>query len=123
MLAIKCFAEGGYKVVEVENKLEVLQKEVGGYIEVLPCASDGTVIICNEEGKINNLPVNRSVFTDIHRGGAANWDIICGDFIICGTDGQEFADLNDSRLKDLDEQLKKRMHAPLRFFREVSADD
>ena len=36
------------EVIEVENTLEALQNEVGGYIETVTVASD-TAIICNEE--------------------------------------------------------------------------
>ena len=43
------------EIVEVENMLEALQQEVGGYIETVTVASD-TAIICNEEGRIFDLP-------------------------------------------------------------------
>ena len=38
------------EIVEVENTLEALQQEVGGYIKTVTVASD-TAIICNEEGR------------------------------------------------------------------------
>ena len=37
--------------------LEELQKFVGGYIEAVPYANP--VAYCNEEGRLNNLPLNR----------------------------------------------------------------
>lgn len=43
------------EIVEVENTLEALQQEVGGYIETVTVASD-TAIICNAEGRIFDLP-------------------------------------------------------------------
>ncbi len=45
------------EIVDVDNTLEALQKEVGGYIEFFQIASDCT-IICNEEGKLLPLEPN-----------------------------------------------------------------
>ena len=45
------------ELIEVENTLEALQTEVGGYIETVTVASDA-VIICNEEGRLRGLPYN-----------------------------------------------------------------
>lgn len=39
----------------INNELETLQKIVGGYIETITIA-DNLVIVCNEEGKLKNLP-------------------------------------------------------------------
>lgn len=61
----------------IENTLEAKQKLVGGYIEMyyLP-TDDDAVIICNEEGKINGLPLNRGIFDEKKR----LVEIIAGDF-------------------------------------------
>ena len=45
------------EIVEVENTLEALQKEVGGYIQAVPFSTD-CAIICNEEGKLIPLRPN-----------------------------------------------------------------
>lgn len=45
------------EIIEVENTLKALQREVSGYIETVTIASDA-VIICNEEGRILGLPDN-----------------------------------------------------------------
>lgn len=48
-------------IKEIDNSLESFQSEVGGYIEILnidkECILD---LVCNEEGKINGLPMNRA---------------------------------------------------------------
>lgn len=62
----------------IKNELEALQEIVGGYIECLPL-DDETTIICNEEGKINGLPLNRPLYTD----DGKMYDIIAGTFIYC----------------------------------------
>jgi len=41
----------------IPNTLEALQKIVGGYIETVSVTTD-LVIICNEEGRLINLPYN-----------------------------------------------------------------
>ena len=67
------------EVIFLENKLEVLQTAVSidadyrGLIEIISLSED-VVIICNEEGKLINLPPNR------HLGS----DILCGVFYIAG---------------------------------------
>lgn len=61
----------------IENNLNCFQKAVEGYIEVIRLEDDA-VIICNEEGKIQNLPANRGLF-DLD-GNLI--DIIRGNFLI-----------------------------------------
>ena len=67
----------------INNTLERFQMIVKGYIETVPLTT-GSVIICNEEGKIDGLAPN-FMFGDI--------DMICGTVIVCGVDGDEFADV------------------------------
>ena len=65
-----------------DNDLKVFQKAVGGYIETVTIATD-LVIICNEEGRLQGLPHNTTVFgVDF-----------CGTVIAAGIKGEEFASL------------------------------
>ena len=66
----------------ISDTLENLQKHVEGYIETLTIASD-MVVICNEEGRIRNLPYNCTI---------ENHDFV-GTIILAGVDGDEFADV------------------------------
>lgn len=74
------------KTTEVEPKngkdfsLEELQKFVGGYIECIYPDSK-TVMILNENGKIDNLPYNDKATTI-----AKVWphDVIVGTVLVCG---------------------------------------
>jgi hypothetical protein len=45
------------QIQEVVDQLETYQQLVDGYIEVVPM-SDGTVLVCNEEGKFDDLKLN-----------------------------------------------------------------
>lgn len=80
-----CVGERPY-VVEVDNGLEALQKEVGGYIEVMYPWNREIAIICNAEGKIMGLPLNRPIYTD----NGELLDIIAGDFLVTGIGTEDF---------------------------------
>lgn len=69
-------------VTHISNTLENLQKNVGGYIEAAKLCTD-FVVICNEEGVINNMPFNCS-FCGNH------W---FGPLIFAGVKGDEFFDV------------------------------
>ena len=73
------------EIIEVENTLKALQREVSGYIETVTIASD-SVIICNEEGRILGLPDNCRV---------CGVDFV-GTVIIVGTKGDEFCDVPEA---------------------------
>ena len=67
---------------DVPNTLKELQALVGGHIETVTLASDA-VIICNEEGRLRNLPFNcRFLGVDF-----------VGPLVIAGFQGEEFTDL------------------------------
>lgn len=81
---IICPAEREPYAANVSDSLEALQKIVGGYIKTVTVFTDA-VVICNEEGRILGLPENRNFFISG----------ICGDCLICGVDGEEFASLSE----------------------------
>lgn len=70
----------------IRNDLETMQKIVGGYIQALPIASD-LAVICNEEGRLLNLPYNLDIC------GAS----FCGTIILAGTSEDEFCDIPEER--------------------------
>lgn len=69
----------------IDNTLEARQKLVGGYIEAFGLM-DGACIYCNEEGKINGMPLNRGITMNdaTGEGGDELVEIMAGTFIICG---------------------------------------
>ena len=75
---------------EIENSLRAKQRAVGGMIEVVS-NGDGTLIVCNEEGKLIGLPANRRI-----AGGA---DILVGNFFVIGEDGADFRSLTDEEVQ------------------------
>ena len=81
---------------EIDNTLEELQRIVGGYIETVTVASD-CIIICNEEGRINDMPYNCTLF------GMQFF----GTLIFAGADGEELCDLPDAGRELLMNATKK----------------
>lgn len=52
------------KMVEVEDTLEAMQELVDGYIEEYMPFEDEVAIICNDEGKLRGLPLNRAIYSE-----------------------------------------------------------
>ena len=78
-------------VKDIKNELSSLQDEVNGYIEcIYGFGDDDAVLVCNEMGKINNLPPNRPI----------NGDVITGNFIVLNTnDNGEFSSLSENQIE------------------------
>ncbi len=77
--------------IELDNTLEAKQKLVEGYIECVYLPNDESVVlICNEEGKINGMKLNRDI----------GHDIIAGPFLILGDDYEngDFKSLSEDQI-------------------------
>ena len=84
-------------VQDIGSDLESMQKIVGGPIEVVYPFDEPVALICNEEGKLLNLPLNRALRDD--EGNV--YDIISGTFFVCAAapDSDRFAGLTDQQAK------------------------
>ena len=84
-------------VQDISPDLESMQKIVGGSIEAVYPFADSVALICNEEGKLLNLPLNRALRDD--EGNV--YDIISGTFFVCAAppDSDHFAGLSDQQAK------------------------
>lgn len=73
-------------VTNISTSLKNLQSIVDGPIETVSCGGS-SVIICNEEGKIRGLQPNFRI--------GFGWlaDVIVGEAIVIGVDGEDFCDL------------------------------
>lgn len=80
------------QIMEIENELEVYNKLVGGYIETFRL-TDEILIVLNEEGKIERLPLNFSIPC---QGGV--FEHIVGDVVFVSIDDADFAGLNDEHI-------------------------
>lgn len=62
------------RIAEIEPTLTAEQKVVGGLIDcVYPWPNDMAALVCNDEGKLNGLPLNRAL---------EDYDVIAGTFFI-----------------------------------------
>lgn len=78
-------------VVSIEiipNTLQAMQHIVGGYIETVT-RPDGLIIVCNEEGRLQNLPVNRFMPNFV------------GTIFIVRSEGEDFASITDNDIEEL----------------------
>lgn len=81
---------GPARVEEITPDLPTFQRIVGGYIE--PISGDGWGAYCNEEGKINGLPVNGLASAIAYIIGWPSEDVLHGTVVFTGpvdADGDE----------------------------------
>lgn len=88
------------RVEEIELTLENMQKTVGGLIQAIYPWEDNVALVCNDEGKILEMPMNRA----LTYGEGRIYDIVCGTFFICGLSEDNFAGLTETQM---DLYLKK----------------
>ncbi|MBR4291062.1 MAG: DUF3846 domain-containing protein [Oscillospiraceae bacterium] len=84
------------QVLEIEHSLKNMQELVGGTIEAIYPFEDTVALVCNDEGKLLGLPLNRTV-RDPATGQIV--DIIAGTFFICGLSEDDFASLTDDQIQ------------------------
>ncbi len=79
------------KTIEIPAELSAYQKLVGGTIQAIyPSMEDPIALICNDEGKLLGLPMNRPLFDD--EGNL--YDIIAGTFFVAGLTEDDFGSLS-----------------------------
>lgn len=79
----------------VENSLKAMQEIVGGHIETVTIALD-VVLICNEDGRLLNLPYNCTVLgVDFY-----------GPIFAAGYSGEEFCSLPAASVLGLSKSLR-----------------
>ena len=95
---------------EIEPGLYSLQHEVGGYIEQFSYGmGEDAAIICNEEGKMNGLELNRGMKDEHGR----IVDIIAGTFLVVGLGEEDYCSLTPEQMK----KYQKKFRYPETFMR------
>ena len=75
----------------VANELHPLQRLVCGDIQaVYPWSKDKVALVCNDSGKVDGLPLNRCI---------EDYDVIAGNFFLCGFSGEAFCSLSDRQFR------------------------
>ena len=86
---------------EIGDKLEAMQKVVGGMIEAVYPYDDPVAVVCCEEGKLEGMPLNRA----LRDKDGQIYDIISGTFFISGLSEDNFASLSPDLMEKYKEQF------------------
>ena len=92
---------------EIDGSLESMQEIVGGLIQVIYPFDDPVALICNDEGKLMGLPLNRPL-ADCNGN---IYDIIAGTFFLCAapSDSDNFKILTEEQIEKYTEYYKRQM--------------
>ena len=105
-----CRAGKCAEMVEMEDSLEAMQKMVGGMIEEYMPFEDDVALVCNDEGKMRGMPLNRAIEGE----DGKIMDVIAGDFFIC------YAPIESERFlslpPELEKKYKEKFHWPEQIF-------
>lgn len=82
---------------EIDGSLKSMQEMVGGPIQVLYPFEEPVALICNDEGKLLGLHLNRALRDE----NGQIYDIVAGTFFLCGApeDSDSFENLSESQIK------------------------
>lgn len=87
---------------DIRQDLSTYREIVGGSIQCTYPFEDMVGLVCNDEGKLEGLPLNRALRT---RDGNI-YDIVAGTFFICGLSEEDFTDLSDYQAAKFYERFK-----------------
>lgn len=73
----------------IDASLSGIQKIVGGYIQAVYPFADPVAIVCNEEGKLDGLEMNRALRNE--KGYI--YDVLYGTAFLCGLAADNFGDM------------------------------
>lgn len=90
------------KMTTIEAGLSSMQKIVGGDIQAAYYFDEPVALVCNEEGKINGLELNRAVKDE----NGKMIDIIAGTFFICGLGEEDFISLQPEHREKFEKMFK-----------------
>lgn len=95
---------------EIDGSLKSMQEIVGGLIQSVYPFDEPVALVCNDEGRVMNLPANRGLRDKDGR----IYDIVFGTFFLCGapTDSDHFTSLTQEQI----ERYKERFHTPEMFW-------
>lgn len=98
------------EVREINDSLKAMQDIVGGYIQAIYPFDAPVALVCNDEGKLMDLPANRGLRDE----NGQMYDIIFGTFFLCGApaDSDHFTSLTPEQI----ERYQKRFYTPEMFW-------
>ena len=97
------------EVREIREGLESMQDLVGGLIQAIYPFPDSVALVCNDEGKLLGMELNRALR---HPESGQVYDIISGPFFLCGLGEEDFTSLSEEQVQKYEEVF----HYPEVFF-------
>ena len=84
------------RTAEISGTLREMQALVGGLIQAVYPFGEPVALVCNDEGKLLGLPLNRALRLENGRV----YDVVAGTFFLCGAppDSERFVGLTDEQL-------------------------
>ena len=82
-------------VKEIDPGLESLQSEVEGTVQAIYPYADPVAILCNDDGKLLGMELNRALRDD----DGEIFDAIAGPFLIVGLGDEDFTSLSDDLIE------------------------
>ena len=91
------------EVKEINDSLKEMQGIVGGYIQAIYPFEEPVALVCNDEGKLMDLPANRG----LRNKDGQMYDIVFGTFFLCGApaDSDHFTSLTPEQTARYQEQF------------------
>lgn len=88
---------------EISGSLQSMQRIVGGTIQAVYPFAEPVALICNDEGKLLKLPLNRALCGPDKQP----YDIIAGTFFLCGAppEADSFASLTEAQMRRYQERF------------------
>ena len=98
-------------VQNIDGGLASMQQIVGGSIQAVYPFEEPAALICNDEGKLLNLPLNRA----LRDSNGVIYDIVAGTFFLCAApaDSDSFESLTDEQVQ----AYLERFAVPERFIK------
>lgn len=103
MTVVACYPGKTAQVIKITGGLEGMQQFVGGFIEAVYPFSDPVAIVCNEEGKMNGMELNRALYTE----DGTMFDIVAGPMFVCGLGDEDFTSLQGDLLEKYLEKYRQ----------------
>ena len=97
---------------EIAPTLGAMQEVVGGTIQAVYPFEEPVALVCNDDGKLLGLPLNRALYEPTT---GQLYDVIAGTFFLCGTppNGETFSSLSTAEIQ----KFSKRFCRPEAFVR------
>ena len=98
------------EVREINDSLSAMQEIVGGLIQPIYLFDEPVALVCNDEGKLLDLPANRG----LRNKDGQIYDIVCGTFFLCNAppDSDHLTILTPEQIQ----RYQERFYAPEMFW-------